>query len=133
MSSRSGAVTRCMSTEWEPIRRVLVVGAGLMGSGIAQVSVHNGYETFIVDRDQAFVDKGVDRMEKSLARVLKKEMAGAEQAAVEAKLAQTMSLLKRGTDPVEAGVFSRNCFPLSLLFSLVFSKSNQCLGRGVIW
>src|SRR3982074_7530 len=53
------------------IKRVGVVGFGLMGSGIAQVCAQAGYDTVIREVAQPLLDKGFGRVESSLARVVK--------------------------------------------------------------
>ena len=53
------------------IKRVGVVGFGLMGSGIAQVCAQAGYETVIREVAQPLLDKGFARVDSSLARVVK--------------------------------------------------------------
>ena len=49
------------------IRTVGVVGCGLMGSGIAQVSAQSGYRTIVRETDQTLVDAGLGRIETFLA------------------------------------------------------------------
>src|SRR6266516_3913226 len=44
------------------IRRVGVVGCGLMGSGIAQTCVQAGYETVVREINQQLLDKGIARI-----------------------------------------------------------------------
>jgi 3-hydroxybutyryl-CoA dehydrogenase len=44
------------------IRKVGVVGAGLMGAGIAQTCVQSGYETFVSEVNQELLDKGMARI-----------------------------------------------------------------------
>ncbi len=44
------------------IRKVGVVGAGLMGSGIAQTCAQSGYETIVCEVKQEFLDKGMARL-----------------------------------------------------------------------
>jgi len=44
------------------IRKVGVVGAGLMGSGIAQTCAQSGYETIVREVNQEFLNKGVARI-----------------------------------------------------------------------
>ncbi len=44
------------------IRKVGVVGAGLMGSGIAQTCAQSGYETIVREVNQEFLDKGIARI-----------------------------------------------------------------------
>src|SRR5260221_7199273 len=53
------------------IKRVGVVGFGLMGSGIAQVCAQAGYETVIREVAQPLLDKGFARVDASLARIVK--------------------------------------------------------------
>ena len=54
-----------------PIKRVGVVGFGLMGSGIAQVCAQAGYETVIREVGQPLLDRGFGRVDSSLARIVK--------------------------------------------------------------
>jgi enoyl-CoA hydratase/3-hydroxyacyl-CoA dehydrogenase len=44
------------------VNKIAVIGAGLMGSGIAYVSAWNGFNVSIVDTKQEFVDKGMERI-----------------------------------------------------------------------
>jgi 3-hydroxybutyryl-CoA dehydrogenase len=48
------------------IKTVGVLGCGLMGAGIAQVSAAAGYTTIVREVDQAFLDKGLGRVRKFL-------------------------------------------------------------------
>jgi len=50
------------------IKKVGVLGCGLMGSGIAQVSAMAGFEVTVLEVDQKFLDKGFAGIEKSLAK-----------------------------------------------------------------
>jgi 3-hydroxybutyryl-CoA dehydrogenase len=54
------------------IKRVGVLGCGLMGSGIAQVAATSGYETIVRDVAQPILDKAKAGIEKSLARFVEK-------------------------------------------------------------
>ena len=44
------------------IRKVGVVGCGLMGSGIAQTCAQNGYDTVVLEVNQPLLDKGITRI-----------------------------------------------------------------------
>ncbi len=55
------------------IKKVLVVGAGQMGSGIAQVCAQSGYEVYMQDIKQEAVDRGFSNIERLLARNVEKE------------------------------------------------------------
>jgi len=63
------------------IEKIAVLGAGQMGNGIAQVAACAGYDVTMIDIKQEYVDKGLAAIEKSLARVVKKERMTAEEAA----------------------------------------------------
>jgi len=54
------------------ITKVGVLGCGLMGSGIAQVSATAGFEVIVLDVEQKFLDKGFAAIEKSLAKFAEK-------------------------------------------------------------
>ena len=54
------------------IRKVGVLGCGLMGSGIAQVSATAGYEVTVLEQEQRFLDKGFAGIEKSLNKFAEK-------------------------------------------------------------
>lgn len=54
------------------IKKIMVVGAGQMGSGIAQVAAQAGYEVVLRDIETEFVDKGIRLITKNLNRDLKK-------------------------------------------------------------
>src|ERR1700686_4194718 len=54
------------------IQKVGVVGCGLMGSGIAQVSAQAGFPTVVREVSQEIVDRGLKSIEKNLARLVEK-------------------------------------------------------------
>ncbi len=54
------------------IRKVMVVGAGQMGSGIAQVCAMSGYEVIVHDVNMAIVEKGLSRLTYNLSRQVEK-------------------------------------------------------------
>jgi 3-hydroxybutyryl-CoA dehydrogenase len=54
------------------IKKVGVLGCGLMGSGIAQVSAVAGYDVIVLEQEQKFLDKGFSGIEKSLAKLAEK-------------------------------------------------------------
>ncbi len=54
------------------IKKVGVVGCGLMGHGIAQVSAQSGYDVVVREADQGALDKGLGKIEKQLARAVEK-------------------------------------------------------------
>ncbi len=61
------------------IEKVGVLGCGLMGSGIAQVSAQAGFDTVVREVSQEALDHGLAAVHKSLDRAVKKEKMTAEQ------------------------------------------------------
>ena len=61
-----------------PIQKVGVLGCGLMGSGIAQVSAAAGYSTVVKEVSDEFLKKGLASIDKSLSRLAEKGTITAE-------------------------------------------------------
>ncbi|WP_404455931.1 3-hydroxybutyryl-CoA dehydrogenase [Virgibacillus necropolis] len=55
------------------IKKVMVIGAGQMGSGIAQVCAQAGFDVLLNDMNAEAIDKGLKRIEKLLTRAVEKE------------------------------------------------------------
>jgi 3-hydroxybutyryl-CoA dehydrogenase len=69
------------------IKKVGVLGAGLMGHGIAQVAAQAGYEVVLREVDDATLAKGIGKIEKQLARAVEKGKSSQEDAdAVRARI-----------------------------------------------
>ncbi len=54
------------------IKKVGVLGCGLMGSGIAQVAATAGFDVTVLEVEQRFLDKGFTGIEKSLGKFAEK-------------------------------------------------------------
>ena len=54
------------------MKQVMVIGAGQMGSGIAQVCAAAGFDVFLHDLKQEFVDRGIAGIEKNVQRLVDK-------------------------------------------------------------
>ncbi|MCP4020855.1 MAG: 3-hydroxybutyryl-CoA dehydrogenase, partial [Desulfobacteraceae bacterium] len=54
------------------MKKICVLGAGLMGAGIAQVSAQAGYKVSLRDIEDRFVDKGIKIIKGNLARKVSK-------------------------------------------------------------
>ena len=61
------------------IEKVGVVGAGLMGSGIAEVAAKAGFDVVVREIDDASADRGRGRIEASMDRAVEKEKLSAEE------------------------------------------------------
>jgi len=54
------------------VQQIMVVGAGLMGAGIAQVMAKAGFEVTLVDKTEADLQRGKGQIEKSASSLVKK-------------------------------------------------------------
>ena len=74
------------------IRKVGVLGCGLMGSGIAQVAASAGYETVVREVSEDLIARGFGGIEKSLAKFAEKGTITAdEQRKIRGRLSGTTS------------------------------------------
>ncbi len=62
------------------IQSIAVLGAGQMGNGITQVAAAAGYNVTMIDIEQAYVDKGLATIERSLGKLVSKERMTQEDA-----------------------------------------------------
>ncbi|MHB0885754.1 MAG: 3-hydroxybutyryl-CoA dehydrogenase [Bacillota bacterium] len=75
------------------IKKVMVIGAGQMGGGIAQVAAVAGYDVTVRDIAENIVQKGLGVIEKNLARLVEKgKLSAADKDAAVVRLKGTTSL-----------------------------------------
>lgn len=91
------------------IKQVMVIGAGQMGSGIAQVCAEAGYKVILNDLKSEFVQRGLKGIDKNLSRQVEKARISLEEKeAALANLTPSTSLedAKRADLVIEAAVES---------------------------
>src|SRR6266571_3974832 len=71
------------------IKKVGILGCGLMGSGIAQVAATAGFSVTVLEVEQKLLDKGFAGIEKSLAKLAEKGTLKEKPEAVRARLKGT--------------------------------------------
>ncbi len=75
------------------IRKVGVLGAGLMGSGIAEVCAKAGYDTLVREVSDELVKKGLSRIDGSLSKAVEKgKLPAPEKEAAWKRIASTTRL-----------------------------------------
>lgn len=80
------------------IKKVGVVGCGLMGHGIVQVAAQGGCDVICLEAEQAFLDKGLARIEKSVEKLAQKAVEKGKASEADAKAAAAATLGRiRGT------------------------------------
>ena len=112
------------------IKKILVVGAGLMGGGIAQVAARSGYDVILNDTSPAIVEKGVDTIGKILAGQVKKDKITA------AERDGTLSRIQKSTDLAdgkEADFVIEAVFEIADVKKSVFRDLDGICRRDVIF
>ena len=56
-----------------PAKNLAILGAGLMGAGIAQVSVDKGYKTILKDMNHAGLSRGINQVQAGLDKKVKRK------------------------------------------------------------
>jgi 3-hydroxybutyryl-CoA dehydrogenase len=75
------------------IKKIMVLGAGQMGGGIAQVCAQAGYHVLLRDIKDEFVEKGMKVIEKNLLRSVEKgRLAADEKDAILGRFTTTLTL-----------------------------------------
>lgn len=75
------------------IKQVCVLGAGLMGNGIAQVCAQAGFQVALRDIEERFVEGGMSTIRKNLERTVKKgKMVQGEMDAILSRIKPTVDL-----------------------------------------
>ncbi|HIY02766.1 MAG TPA: 3-hydroxybutyryl-CoA dehydrogenase [Candidatus Blautia faecipullorum] len=80
------------------VSKVMVVGAGIMGSGIAQVCIEHGIQTVLTDISQELADKGKAKIDHFLQRKIEKGKISQEQKDQAMALLSTAGDYKAGSD-----------------------------------
>jgi 3-hydroxybutyryl-CoA dehydrogenase len=81
------------------VRRVLVVGGGVMGNGIAQVVAQAGFDVTVVDVDDAALERARSRIDRSLGRLVKSEkLSEGEAGAARARISLSTDLVAAAGD-----------------------------------
>jgi len=78
------------------IKKILVIGAGTMGAGVAQCAAQSGYAVTMMDTTDEFVSRGMDKINKTLQKGIEKGKV------TEEKAEKVRSLISTTTDYTEA-------------------------------
>jgi len=82
------------------IKNITVLGAGQMGSGIAQVCAQAGFNIIIRDIDQKFIDKGITSIDKNLSSLVKKgKLKDNEKSEIISRIKGVVSIEEAGKEP----------------------------------
>lgn len=82
------------------IKNITVLGSGIMGHGIAQVSAMSGYNVILRDIEQQFLDKAMEKIKWSLDKLVSKLKISEE---------ESHKIFSRITTEVDLGKALKNC------------------------
>ena len=114
----------------QPIQRVAIVGAGNMGSGIAQKSAQEEFDVQMVDREQQWVDRGQGIIANFLTEAVERRIFSEQQVdAIKARITGVVGVdnTAENTDLVIEAVFED--FEIK---SAVFKTLDAACGRNTI-
>ena len=77
--ARSGACPRNFGGNAAPVARVGIVGAGTMGAAISVCFLNSGIPVMLIERDQAALDRGVERIRSVYQRLVQSGRMSAEE------------------------------------------------------
>ena len=110
-------------------RTLGIVGAGMMGSGIAQMAAQRGIDVVLLDRDAAAAERGKEAAQKRLARLVEKgRMEAGKAQALLARIRTTADYADLATsDVVIEAVFENRAIKADILRQLDAVLPAHCL------
>jgi 3-hydroxyacyl-CoA dehydrogenase/enoyl-CoA hydratase/3-hydroxybutyryl-CoA epimerase len=110
-------------------RTLGIVGAGMMGSGIAQMAAQRGIDVVLLDRDAAAAERGKEAAQKRLARLVEKgRMEAGKAQALLARLRTTADYADlAASDVVIEAVFENRAIKADILRQLDAVLPAHCL------
>jgi len=78
------------------MKKIAVIGSGIMGNGIAHVCIQNGYDVSLIDVSRAALDKGVETISRNMDRMISKQMISIELKDASLKRLTTFENMQEG-------------------------------------
>ena len=76
------------------IKKIFVVGSGLMGGGIAQVFAQTGYKVTLMDVEKKMLEKALKTIEWSVSKLIEKEKVEGRADVILSRISTTTELVK---------------------------------------
>jgi 3-hydroxybutyryl-CoA dehydrogenase len=110
-----------------PIEKIQVVGAGQMGSGIAQVAAQAGLVVHLADVEQEMVEQGLETIKKNLSKSVEKERISQKE------MDEVMGRIESGTEYASDADLAIEAVPETLdIKTEVFQVLDEQLGGEAI-
>lgn len=113
------------------IRNITVLGSGIMGHGIAQVSAMSGYNVVLRDIEQQFLDKALEKIKWSLEKLVSKEKITQSQSDEIISRIRTKVDLREAVR--DADLVIEAVPEIMDLKKKVYSELDEVAGKGVIF
>jgi 3-hydroxybutyryl-CoA dehydrogenase len=113
------------------VKKICVLGAGLMGAGIAQVAAEAGYAVFMRDIEDRFVQGGLNIIKKNYERAISKGKMTKEQA--EGNLSKIKGLVELAAAVKGADVVIEAVIENMDLKKQVYKELEQLCGKETIF
>ena len=113
-----------------PIERVAVIGAGNMGSGIAQKSAQEGFAVQMVDKEEGFVKRGMETINGFLNEAIQRRIFSenkVERIISNISLGIGVDSIRKDTDLVIEAVFEDIDVKSSVLNDLAASCNHETI------
>ncbi|MHB8906638.1 MAG: 3-hydroxybutyryl-CoA dehydrogenase [Melioribacteraceae bacterium] len=113
------------------MKNVAVIGAGTMGSGIAQVFAANNFNVTLVDTEQTYLDKGIKTISSSLDRLIKKNSITADQK--DTTLKNIFTATQLDSIPHDTGLIVEAIIESKSAKLSIYNKLNEIVNQDCIF
>lgn len=103
------------------IKKIAVVGSGTMGSGIAQVFAQYEFEVYLIETEQALLDKGLNTINNNMDRQIKKGLIASEKKNILMSYIKPIlghNNIRKDIDLIIEAIYENKAAKLSLLKDL---------------
>ncbi|MEM6603034.1 MAG: 3-hydroxyacyl-CoA dehydrogenase NAD-binding domain-containing protein [Pseudomonadota bacterium] len=111
------------------LKKIGVIGAGMMGSGIAFVAAKAGIKTYLIDKDQSAAERGKETIQSMVTKLVQKRRMSEKDAALMMAriLPKTDYTVLKGSDLVIEAVFEDMKVKADILKNIEEAAGSKCI------